>query len=137
MALESRCFLFSLILLSLLCFVPNIACHSGDGWMALTPDEIKSKDMNALANYTVIEHNKEKKRNLVFEKLCNGYKHVNVSGQMYNLFETATDYDKCTTPMGSCDGDRRSYKAVVWVQDLKNRTTLLSFKKINVTCNLK
>ncbi|GER25299.1 DNA-directed RNA polymerase subunit alpha [Striga asiatica] len=85
----------------------------GDQWVRLRPDEIKSKNMIALANYTVTEHNREKKR------------------------ESATDYDKCTTPIGSSDGVLGSYIAVVWVPNGKNLTTLVSLKKTKgVTCNL-
>ncbi|GER44382.1 cysteine proteinase inhibitor [Striga asiatica] len=87
----------------------------GGQWTPLTRHEIKSNDMIALANYTVIEHNKEKKMNL---------------GHKYNLSETTTDYDNCTTPIWSCDGVLGSYNAVVWVQDWKNLTKLVSFKKI-------
>ncbi|CAA0817985.1 Cysteine proteinase inhibitor 5 [Striga hermonthica] len=124
---------FTVVLLSLLFFVSNITSSKEGGggqWIPLTRCEIESKDMVALANYTVSEHNKEKKKDLVFEKLYSGYKQVASGLNKYNLSETATDYDHCTTPIGSCEGTHGNYTAVVWVHALKNFTQLVSFKKI-------
>ncbi|GER55835.1 cysteine proteinase inhibitor [Striga asiatica] len=129
MAIESQYFLFSLILLSLFFFVPNIAYPECDAtqWIPLKSYEINSDDMVELANYTVTEYNIEKKTNLVFKQLLYGCKRAD-SGLELSLVEEATDYGNCTTAVGNCYGVDGNYTAVVKVLDWY--TKLESFAKI-------